>query len=100
MIAPEAGLSMSRQGSLLGVARSSFDYRPRRESAGELERLKRLDRIHRLSSLRQPAAPGGAVARGDFGRPPAGPAADEKARLWALRPKRNTSKRHPEHKVL
>ena len=31
MIAPEAGLSMSRQCSLLGVARSSFDYGPRRE---------------------------------------------------------------------
>src|SRR5207249_2109597 len=36
--------------------------------------------FHRLSSLRQPPAPGGAVARGDFGWPPARPAADEKAR--------------------
>src|SRR3984957_11395903 len=36
--------------------------------------------FHRLSSLRQPTAPGGAVARGDFDGPPARPAADEKAR--------------------
>src|SRR3984893_12972760 len=36
--------------------------------------------FHRLSSLRQPPAPGGAVARGDFDGPPARPAADEKAR--------------------
>ena len=45
MIAPEAGLSVSRQCALLGVARSSFYYRPRPESAEELELLKRLDRI-------------------------------------------------------
>src|SRR2546421_3876045 len=45
MIAPEAGLSISRQCALLGVARSSFYYRPRPESAEELELLKRLDRI-------------------------------------------------------
>src|SRR5277367_4325114 len=36
--------------------------------------------FHRLSSLRQPPAPGGALARGDFGWPAARPAADEKAR--------------------
>src|SRR5271156_1167364 len=36
--------------------------------------------FHRPSGLRQPPAPGGAVARGDFGWPPAGPAADEEAR--------------------
>src|SRR5271154_1654433 len=36
--------------------------------------------FHRLSSLRQSPDPGGAVARGDFGWPPARPAADEKAR--------------------
>src|ERR1700758_3591473 len=42
MIAPEAGLSVGRQCVLLGVARSSFYYRPRPESAAELELLKRL----------------------------------------------------------
>src|ERR1700739_821141 len=36
--------------------------------------------FHSLSSLRQPPAPGGAVAREDFDGPPARPAADEKAR--------------------
>src|SRR3984893_10414702 len=44
MIAPEAGLPVSRQCTLLGVARSSFYYRPRPESAEELELLERLDR--------------------------------------------------------
>src|ERR1700682_1519085 len=43
MIAPEAGLSVSRQCTLLGIARSSFYYRPRPESAEELDLLKRLD---------------------------------------------------------
>src|SRR5262249_52480070 len=32
--------------------------------------------LHQSSSLRQPPAPGGAVARGDFDRPPTRPAAD------------------------
>jgi putative transposase len=45
MIAPEAGLSVSRQCALLEIARSSFYYRPRSESAEELHLLKRLDRI-------------------------------------------------------
>src|ERR1700726_4902499 len=42
MIAPEAGLSIIRQCALLGVARSSFYYRSRPESAEELELLERL----------------------------------------------------------
>ena len=45
MIAPGAGLSVSRHGALLGIARSSLYYRPRSESAEELELLKRLDRM-------------------------------------------------------
>ena len=40
MIAPEAGLSVSRQCALLGVARSSFYYRPRPKSAEELDFLR------------------------------------------------------------
>src|ERR1700750_238232 len=36
--------------------------------------------FYRLSRLREPPAPGGAVARGAFEGPPARPAADEKAR--------------------
>jgi putative transposase len=45
MIAPDAGLSVNRQCSLLGIARSSFYYRPRPISADELDLLNRLDRI-------------------------------------------------------
>jgi hypothetical protein len=40
MIAPEAGLSVSRQCALLAVACSSFYYRPRPECAEELELLR------------------------------------------------------------
>src|SRR5262249_49541751 len=45
MIAPEAGLSVTRQCALVGIARSSFYYRPRPEPEQELDLLKRLDRI-------------------------------------------------------
>ena len=34
MIAPEAGLSVTRQCALLGIARSSFYYQPRPEAGG------------------------------------------------------------------
>ena len=37
MIAPEAKLPVSRQCTLLGIARSSFYYRPQPESAEELD---------------------------------------------------------------
>src|SRR4051794_19500949 len=45
MIAPDAGLSVNRQCWLLGIARSSFYYRPRPSTAEELDLLNRLDRI-------------------------------------------------------
>ena len=81
MIAPEAGLSVSRQCALLGIARSSFYYRPRPEACGgtRASEAARPD-FHRPSGLWQPPAAGGAVARGDFGWPPARPAADAEAR--------------------
>src|SRR5712671_2040802 len=85
MIAPEAGLSVSRQCALLGIARSSFYYRPRPESAAELELLKRLDRIF----TDQPVYGGRRRVRRLM----------RKLGLWAVRPKRNTSERHPGHKV-
>src|ERR1700746_1575769 len=100
MIAPEAGLSISRQCTLLGLARSSFYYRPRPEPAEELELLKRLDRdftdCPRDCSRPVPGARvrgGIAMARRRVGR------LMRKLGLWAVRPKRNTSKRHPGHKV-
>src|SRR5712671_5145942 len=55
--------------------------------------------FHRPSSLRQPPAAGGAAAGGGFSWPAPHPAAMRKLGLWAVRPKRNTSKRHPGHKV-
>ena len=45
MIAPNAGLSVSRQCTLLGIARSSFYYQSRPASPEELDLLNRLDRI-------------------------------------------------------
>jgi putative transposase len=100
MIAPEAGLSISRQCTLLGIARSSFYYRPRPESAAELELLKRLDRIFtdcpvygsrrlQVALLREGISMGRRRVRRLM----------RKLGLWAVRPKRNTSKRHPGHKV-
>src|SRR5712671_1238473 len=100
MIAPEAGLSVSRQCALLGVARSGFYYRPRPESAEELELLKRLDRIFtghpvygsrrlQVALLREAVSAGRRRVRRLM----------KKLGLWAVRLKRNTSKRHPGHKV-
>ena len=81
MIAPEAGLSVSRQCALLGIARSSFYYRPRPESAAELAVLKRLDRIFTndpvYGSRRLQVA---LMREGIFDRPSTRPAADEEAR--------------------
>ena len=99
MIAPEAGLSVSRQCTLLGVARSSFYYRPRPEFAEELELLKRLDRIFtdhpvygsrrlQVALLREGISVGRRRVRRLM----------RKLGLWAVRPKRNTSKRHPGHR--
>jgi putative transposase len=100
MIVPEAGLSVSRQCALLGIARSSFYYLPRPEPAEELDLLKRLDRIftsHPVYGSRRlqvaPLREGISIGRRRVRR------LMRKLGLWAVRPKRNTSKRHPEHKV-
>jgi len=100
MIAPEAGLSVTRQCALLGVVRSSFYYRSRPGSAAQLELLKRLDRIFtshpvygsrrlQVALLREGISIGRRRVRRLM----------RKLGLWAVRPKRNTSKRHPEHQV-
>src|SRR6202011_5514213 len=100
MIAPEAGLSVSRQCTLLGIARSSFYYRPRPESAEELELLERLDRIFtdhpvygsrrlRVALLREGISVGRRRVRRLM----------RKLGLSAIRPKRRTSTSHPEHKI-
>jgi putative transposase len=100
MIAPVVGLSVSRQCALLAVARSSFYYRPRPERAEALELLERLDRNfadHPVYGSRRLQV---ALLRAGI------PVGRRRVRrlmrrlgLWAVRPKRNTSKRHPEHQV-
>jgi len=100
MIAPNAGLSVNRQCTLLGIARGSFYYRPRPESAEELDLLHRLDRIftdhpvygsRRLQvALQREGVP---VGRRRIRR------LMRKLGLCAVRPKRNTGKPNPVHKV-
>ena len=100
MIAPNAGLSVNRQWMLLGIARSSFYYQPRPPSAEEFDLLNRLDRIFtehpvygsrrlQVALLRE----GISVGRRRIRR------LMRKLGLCAIRPKRNTSKPHPEHKI-
>jgi putative transposase len=100
MITPKAGLSVSRQCTLLGIARSSFYYRPQPASSEELDLLARLDRIFTdqpvYGSRRLQVAlarEGVAVGRRRIRR------LMRKLGLWAVRPKRNTSKPHPAHKI-
>ena len=100
MIAPNAGLSVNRQCMLLGIARSSFYYHPRPVSAAEFDLLNRLDRFfteHPVYGSRRLqvalAREGISVGRRRIRR------LMRKLGLCAIRPKRNTSKPHPEHKV-
>jgi putative transposase len=100
MIAPNVGLSVNRQCTLLGIARSSFYYQPRPVSAEELDLLNRLDRIfteHPVYGSRRLqvalAREGVSVGRRRIRR------LMRKLGLCAIRPKRNTSKSHPEHKI-
>jgi putative transposase len=100
MIAPNVGLSVNRQCTLLGIARSSFYYQPRPVSAEELDLLNRLDRIFtehpvygsrrlQVALLRE----GISVGRRRIRR------LMRRLGLCAIRPKRNTSKPHPEHTI-
>ena len=100
MIARSAGLSVNRQCRLLGIARSSFYYQSRPTSADELDLLNRLDRIFtehpvygsrrlQVALLRE----GISVGRRRIRR------LMRKLGLCAARPKRNTSKPHPGHKI-
>jgi putative transposase len=100
MIAPDAELSISRQCTLLGIARSSFYYQPQPASAAELDLLNRLDRIfteHPVYGSRRLqvalSREGISVGRRRIRR------LMRRLGLAAVRPKRNTSKPHPEHKI-
>ena len=100
MITPNAGLSVSRQCSLLGITRSSFYYQPRAASSDALGLLNRLDRIFtehpvygsrrlRVALLREGISVGRRRVRRLM----------RKLGLSAIRPKRRTSTSHPEHKI-
>ena len=100
MIAPNAGLPINRQCTLLGIARSSFYYQSRPTSADELDLLNRLDRIFtehpvygsrrlQVALLREEISVGRRRIRRLM----------RKLGLCAVRPKRNTSKPHPEHRI-
>lgn len=100
MIKPHAQLSVTRQAQLLGISRSSLYYRPKPDSAQELALLKRLDEIYTdnpmYGSRRMQAMlrrEGMVVGRSRIRR------LMRKLGLWALTPKPNTSKAHPQHKV-
>ena len=93
-------MSVLRQCRLLGVARSSFYYQPRPTSAAELDLLNRLDRIFtehpvygsrrlQVMLLREGISAGRRRIRRLM----------RKLGLCAIRPQRNTSKPHPEHKI-
>jgi hypothetical protein len=79
MIAPNAGLSASRQCTKLGIARGSLHYRPRPTSAKELDLLLTRSNFDQAFCVRQLAPAGNAVARGDFCWPSAHPTADAQA---------------------
>ena len=100
MIAPGSELSIARQAKLLGVSRSSVYYHPKPESKEELDLLKRLDELftenpmygsRRLQQMLK--REGILVGRRRIRR------LMRKLGLWAVGPKPNTSKPHPEHKV-
>ena len=100
MIKPNAELSLTRQSQLLGVSRSSLYYRPRPDSALEADLLRRLDRIfteHPVYGSRRLqvalAREGIEVGRRRIRR------LMKKLGLWAVTPKPDTSRPHPEHKV-
>jgi len=100
MITPSAELSIARQAKLLGVSRSSIYYRPKPDSSEELDLLKRLDEIftdnpmygsRRLQVMLK--REGILVGRRRIRR------LMKKLGLWAVTPKPNTSRPHPEHKI-
>ena len=100
MIKPNADLSISRQSQLLSVSRSSLYYRHRPDSAEELDLLKRLDELFTenpmYGSRRMQVVlkrEGILVGRRRIRR------LMRKLGLWAVTPRPDTSRPHPEHKI-
>lgn len=93
-------LSVVRQCALLGVARSSLYYRPRGDSEEELALMRRIDRIfteHPVYGSRRVQAvlcrEGQPLGRRRIRR------LMRKLGLWAVGPRRDTSRPHPAHSV-
>ncbi len=93
-------LSVVRQCALLGVARSSAYYRPTGDSEEELGLMRRIDRIfteHPVYGSRRMQAvlvrEGVPVGRRRIRR------LMRRMGLWAVGPRRNTSRPHPAHPV-
>ena len=80
MIAPEAGLSVSRQCALLAVARQQLLLQIQPEHPEELELLERLDRIFTDVRSTGPVGCRWHCCERGFGWPPPRPAADAQAR--------------------
>jgi putative transposase len=100
MIKTGSALSVTRQSSLLGISRSSVYYRPKLKSREEFVLLKRLDELftenpmygsRRLQAMLK--REGILVGRRRIRR------LMKKLGLWAVGPKPDTSKPHPEHKI-
>jgi putative transposase len=100
MIKPNAELSITRQSVLLKVSRSSVYYRPRPDSVDELDLLKRLDELftenpmygsRRMQQMLK--REGMQVGRRRIRR------LMRKLGLWAVTPKPDTSRPHPQHKI-
>ena len=100
MITPHAELSINRPCRLLGIARSSFYDRPRPPSAAEVDLLHRLDRMFTDPPVDGSRRLQGALWRAGIavGRRRVRPRM-RKLGLCAIRPKRDTSKPHPAHKI-
>ncbi len=100
MIRPGSKLSIAGQAKLLSISRSSVNYRPKPEGQEELDLLKRLDELftenpmygsRRLQVMLK--RDGILVGRCRILR------LMKKLGLWAVDPKPNTSRPHPEHKI-
>ena len=93
-------LSVVRQCALLDVARSSVYYQPKGDSAEELALMRRIDRIftdHPMYGSRRVQ-----VMLGREGVPTGRRRIRRLMRrlgLWAVGPRPNTSRPHPEHRI-
>lgn len=100
MITRASELSIARQAKLLGISRSSVYYHPKPESKEELDLLKRLDELFTENPMYGSRRLQQMLKREDVlvGRRRIRTLM-KKLGLWAVGPKPNTSKPHPQHKI-